>query len=179
MIQHVYLAGPFFNDVQKLHIDRVKESCKRYKVPFFSPKDEGGILKPKPTPEERRQILDSNRKGIRESGFVLAVLDWLMPTGQQLRVVSHDPALDQYKVLSPPLNLPDAGTVWEMGFAVAVEVPVVGLRLDPKGHINVMLAESVHRVIDGYTEVDAIIQHYGSYGSLPPKGAVAWRGEVQ
>lgn len=44
-------------------------------------------------------------------------------------------------VLSPPLNLPDTGTVWEIGYSFKSDVPVFTVSMVP-GRTNLMLTES-------------------------------------
>ena len=85
---HVYLASSFFNARQLAIVDMLaKVVPEKTKLPVFSPKDQGGVLGPKADLKARQDVVASNRKGIAQSLFVLAVLDYAMMDEQELRVV--------------------------------------------------------------------------------------------
>lgn len=111
----VYIAGPFFNDEQVQVVRRVEEMLKERKIDYFSPRSEGVLLD---LSEEERQaakhdIYAKNVEMICECDHMIAIID------------------DR-----------DIGTIWEMGYATALNIPVTTLSNQDYG-LNVMLAESV------------------------------------
>lgn len=150
-----YIAAPFFNAPQ-LRLVKEIEGVFEYQSFFssrnvwaFSPRLQHG---PVPTPitnkAQARQAFNDNYRAIECCKFMVAVVDWLMPAMLDLRVVKEFlseglPTAPLYEGMSPPLNLPDAGTVWEMGVAFALKKPVVMLTLrPPTDKLNIMLTES-------------------------------------
>jgi nucleoside 2-deoxyribosyltransferase len=108
--QHVYLASGFFNDDQRDLCDFV-ESFETSELPIYSPRIDGGVLKPDASQTEIKEIFDSNKLAIKTADWVLAVID------------DFDP-----------------GVIWEMGYAHAVSIKMLGYS-DVEGRgLNVMLA---------------------------------------
>lgn len=109
--QHVYLAAPFFNDEQRdlcTYIEGLNQEW-----PIYSPRSDGGVLKPDSTDSERGNVFESNTNGIYAAQWMLAVVD----------------------------NF-DAGVLWEMGYAWAKKIPTLAYS-DVEGRgLNVMLAGS-------------------------------------
>ncbi len=181
---HVYLAGPFFNSEQTVHLEMVESILKRHHVKFFSPRSQGGTLKPTASKLERREILYTNVQGISEASCVLAILDWLNPSGCQIRLV--DQALEfgrstVAKFRSPPLNLPDTGTVWELGFAYGIQVPVVGVLMEREGKFNAMLTEAMVGIAYGFEQLERFADLFGKHGmneNYVIKELESWQGET-
>ena len=118
-----YLAGPFFNPSQMDLIKSIEESFIDSGVPMFSPRlcDENKKKGPL-TAQDARVIFARNVDNILNCGCMLAVLDWKMPSNQYIAQVERGlkpsenygrPTPDLIKNF--PLNLPDTGTVFEMG----------------------------------------------------------------
>lgn len=114
---HIYLAAPFFNDEQRDLCTFVEGLSIRAEGtegwPIYSPRLDGGVLKPDSNDFERQEVFESNTNAIGNASWVLAVID----------------------------NF-DAGVLWEMGYAHAVKTPTLGYS-DVEGRgLNVMLAGS-------------------------------------
>ena len=110
--RHIYFAAPFFNDAQRNLCDFV-EGLGSAANPIYSPRIDGGVLKPDSNDEQRAEVFESNKRAMRVAAWVLAVVDDF-----------------------------DSGVIWEMGYSHAKGVPTLGYS-DIKGRgLNVMLAGS-------------------------------------
>ncbi len=110
--QHIYFAAPFFNDAQRQLCDFV-EGLGSGLNPIYSPRHDGGVLKPNSNDAQRAEVFESNKRAINVADWILAVVDDF-----------------------------DAGVIWEMGYGHAKGVPTLGYS-DIKGRgLNVMLAGS-------------------------------------
>jgi nucleoside 2-deoxyribosyltransferase len=161
-VKPIYLAGPFFNSAQVEHVVQLEQMFSDAKLAFFSPRMESP--QDVKDPKVRKLILGNNVEGILKSSFVLACLDWLLPLGESVRVIDkptdapadfHCEYTQGEKILNygPALNLPDAGTVWEIGFAYAKGIPVIGMVKDKESKVNVMLSESMDGIVRGYSKL--------------------------
>jgi len=197
----VYVASPFFNDVQRTGLKKIEEAIESVGFKLFSPSRDGIVCPPNGTKEQRLAAFKINIEKISESCAVVAWVDWLNPSGCQTRVIREvdskiniplpkellelvavgaqvkkqvDDArkgkksvilpqhmqrpedlkipnsidmrlgstqhIDEY--VTPPLNLPDIGTVFEMGIAHTQNIPIFSLSM-VGGPLNLMLAEAV------------------------------------
>lgn len=109
--RHIYLAAPFFSEEQK-EVCEFIEGLATADLPIYSPRHDGGVLKPDATDEKRKEIFNSNCVAIDTASWVLAVIDDF-----------------------------DAGVIWEMGYAYP-RVPTLAYSDVPGRGINVMLAGS-------------------------------------
>ena len=110
--QHIYFAAPFFNDAQRNLCDFV-EGFETDVKPIYSPRKDGGVLKPGSTNSERNDVFRGNTRAMDIARWVLAVIDDF-----------------------------DTGVLWEMGYAHARGIPTLGYS-DVEGRgLNVMLAGS-------------------------------------
>lgn len=151
-----YLAGPFFNHEQEHIIRRLEALMDVAGVPYFSPQKDAGKVEKGADPAVWQQVFDRNCGALGEMGWMLAVLPYALPDNAKLLLVTQPRR-------RPPeckgVHLPDTGTVWEMGFAAARQVPVVGFVPDEfelKG-INVMLARGMSDVVLGYKELEDLL----------------------
>lgn len=158
----LYLASPFFNDQQIALCKVIEGLCQDLGIKIFSPRLEGPSLKPGASQEDRQSVASVNARGISQSEFVLAVLDYLLPIEQSLRLVRLAGGDDPLRInpVTGPLNLPDTGTVWEMGYANGLEKPVVGFKLDARGTLNVMLCQHTQGVIVGPVQLREFLEKY-------------------
>jgi nucleoside 2-deoxyribosyltransferase len=112
-----YIAGPFFNPAQSAVIDMIEQTFTLSGVEAFSPRLCDENRKGPPTKEGAEIIFERNVKGLLKCSHMIAVLDWKLPAGQVIRgakMVDHF-IVDEWT--TPPLNIPDSGTVFEMGAA--------------------------------------------------------------
>lgn len=112
---YVYIAAPFFKPHELKFVQDIESYLSGENFAFYSPRQDGVLMDM--TDEERqtkkREIFVLNTGYIRRAMCVVAVID------------------DR-----------DVGTIWEMGFAHALNVPVISISNQDYG-LNVMLAESV------------------------------------
>ncbi|MBX4215956.1 nucleoside 2-deoxyribosyltransferase [Candidatus Parcubacteria bacterium] len=139
----LYLAGPFFNDLQLRTIERVEEMCEEKKVVCNSPR-KFLVLKPKASWEERKAVFLDNILKIQQSEIVLACLD--------------NPWVDRITgELIPGNQAPDTGTIWEMGYAHAIGRPVVCFTAN-SARMNVMLAQGCNGFLKNLGEVSEFLK---------------------
>lgn len=115
----IYLAGPFFNEKQLALTKWLEESCKSAGLDYFSPR-ERCCCPPDASMAQRKLTFDMNTNGIENCDLVLA-------------------CIDDY----------DAGTMWEMGYAHALNKKVVAYSMVPGRGLNLMLAQSCVGFING------------------------------
>lgn len=146
---HVYLAAPFFNDEQKELCEFI-EGHDRGDQPIYSPRLDGGVLKPDSSNEHRKTIFASNCVAIDTAQWVLAVIDDF-----------------------------DAGVIWEMGYAHANGIPTLGYS-DVEGRgLNVMLAGSCNLgFLNGRNVLEDLLRYNAVWDwDRFPKNT--WSGEIQ
>ena len=171
----IYLAGPFFNEVQEASAWKLIALCKDHKIEYFAPIEQDSIkIK---TPEQAQKVFDSNTKNIEECEIILAQLEWLMPEHHELRVVKNIGVQDSVSFLieSPPLNLPDTGTVFEMGAGFLAGKEIIGYMTKPQEKLNLMLAQSCDGFLKGWSQIEA----YLASGCLKSCTVNRWVGEIQ
>ncbi len=164
-----YIAAPFFNEEQLRLVQGIEEALQDADVPFYSPRLIHGS-KPVPikTDEDARKVYRANVDNIHDCTAMLAVIDWLNKPGQEIRLVDHE---QQHR--SGPLNLPDAGTVFEFGYAAGLSAGqtnrqwpvVIYTERTRSAKLNIMLSQPAAGVVSGMVELKAL---------FPGNGIVAW-----
>jgi len=111
----IYLASPFFNEEQLNMVKRIEKALDQAEIEYFSPRSEGVLIEMTPEEKELRMkaIFQSNIDHIWDASLVVAVID-------------------NY----------DTGTVWEMGYAYGMDVPIFTISDHDYG-LNVMVRQSV------------------------------------
>lgn len=195
----VYIAGPFFNGAQLAIIQQIEEVLMDRQYPFFSPRLQPANVGPgQITPELADKILRTNIENIDDCDVLLAVLDWTMPEHQHLYILGHpmtsgytydyasqaaggplDTSAVRGKHIAGPLNIPDSGTVFEMGYAFAKlghgSFQIFGVTArGPSQKLNVMLARACH----GIVQLDRLRDFFQPEG-LNYDAAPAWAGKLQ
>ena len=115
----IYVAGPLFSQAEREFNANLAGRLAGAGFEVFLP--QASAAKQPPGPDRLRRIFEANRVEIDRAGAVLAICDGI------------------------PM---DDGTAWEVGYAVARGLPVVGLRTDsrtmgPSERVNLMIQESV------------------------------------
>ncbi len=146
----LYLAGPFFNTAQREAAEKVLSIAREHwNGEIYAPL-EGGIEVD--TPEKAREVFKRNVDELNETDCLLCHTDWLSPQGEEVRVLREFP-------VGPPLNLPDAGTIWEMGYAYRFKMQtgtpmiVAYSVLETTTRLNLMLQLCADGFLHGWTEV--------------------------
>lgn len=171
-----YLAAPFFNQAQVDLCQKIELAFVDHCVPLFSPRSQHGNKTTKiETPAQAAEVFKVNAENIDDCDFLFAVVDWLLPPGQEVRVLGSrysDVENDSRTVYeSGPLNIPDAGTVWEMGYAYAKGIPVLILNLE-QTKLNIMLSQSAKGCIEGLAGLNAFLNQ----GRLNFNYVSSWKG---
>ncbi len=150
--EHVYLAAPFFNDAQTNLCDFI-EGFEKTNRPIYSPRKDGGVLRPNATNAECNEVFNGNTIAMSTARWMLAVIDDF-----------------------------DTGVLWEMGYAHAKGIPTLGYSdIEGRG-LNVMLAGSCDLgFINGRTELSELLSFppQRRHSWLEPFPRNTWRGEIQ
>lgn len=191
--QKFYLAAPFFNPVQIELIEQIESCFCRHGVPLFSPRSQDANKNRKLTDADADLIYKTNCENIPDAQYILAVLDWKLPEGQAVHVTSISaPSFSHPEsclIKSPPLQIPDSGTVWEMGFAAGwnYRTREVAFNKEPpqlqtiifterpvESSLNIMLTRGIAGIIrgvdklnqflnQGKLQIDLLEQHKGNH----------------
>jgi len=187
----VYLAGPFFNDEQRSVIDRLEKTLDSY-CKVYSPRRDGGVLAPDSTVESRKNVFEMNYKHIADCDLMIAQVEGLdgRPLGlfkqalQRLKCLKlTDSDLEEVKEELQKLvseqysrlpNYTDIGTVWEMGCAYEIGIPVIAFSPNVQRQVNLMLSESCRGFATKYEDLIPAISKVMSGGEFSPH-----RGKIQ
>ena len=107
-----YIASPFFTPEQVKQVEHIKQELKAQGFAFFSPKD-SNLVTSKSTKEELRYAFNTNLSMIIASDFIIANIEGI-----------------------------DQGTYFEIGYAYAVEKPVLLWSPNPVRKLNLMLQQA-------------------------------------
>ena len=131
---NVYIASPFFNPNQLTRVSLIETLLEKLDMTYFSPRKEL-VCPPNATNEQRKETFLGNKKGMLEADLVIAVTD------------DKDP-----------------GTIWEMGYAYANNIPVIGVAFTLGDNpFNLMLSESCTSTCRTIEEVENSIVIGKSY----------------
>ncbi|MFA7142715.1 MAG: nucleoside 2-deoxyribosyltransferase [Candidatus Dojkabacteria bacterium] len=142
----VYLAGPFFNEEEVAFVDELAALLENIGLKVYNPKEEGGILGDTAPWEKASEIFEEDCRGLRSSKIVLAIID------------NFDP-----------------GTIWEMGYAYALQKPIVTISNHGYG-LNIMLSESSRAHYRFISELKEAMEKFKKQGIIPYK---PWEGKIQ
>lgn len=131
MKHKVYLAGPFFNEEQRIVAATIEQFAEAAGLDSFSPRLR--CCCPPDAPLTQRKIsFDMNTTAITNADLVLARID------------DFDP-----------------GTMWEIGYAYHAGVPVYAYTTVAGRGLNLMLAQSCKGFLRGYEEIDEFMGYNG------------------
>jgi nucleoside 2-deoxyribosyltransferase len=113
-VSKFYLASPFFNAEQLATVQAIEETFREANVDFFSPRlldenKEGPI-----NDAAAASIFRKDVHGIITCNAILANLDWKLPEGQAVALIKENMEAHTGTAFAK-LNIPDSGTVFEMG----------------------------------------------------------------
>lgn len=187
----LYLAAPFFNNEQVELVKKVEEHFQEFAlgINVFSPRlQHGNTVGPIRNREHAKQVFDKNFDAICGAQSMLAIIDWLMPPNKEIRTIHADtikPGIVEDKVAAisgPALNLPDTGTVWEMGAAYVQKLHLACFTLRPESAgVNLMLTCGCDGIVYGFDALENFLkaakfepkieEYIQAWESLP-----AWKG---
>jgi nucleoside 2-deoxyribosyltransferase len=159
-----FIASPLFNPPQLEIISHIEGLLEGAGYRYYSARKHSGS--DKMTPEQRKDlrawdpVFQSNIDGLNRADFGIAVLEYALPDNQGMLIVQDaSPGIEyRFHEKSLRVELPDAGTVWEMGYLAAQGKPVIGFHTDKAKHLNLMLSHGVAGLVLGY---DALAQFLG------------------
>ena len=148
-----YIAAPFFNYAQNNLLDKVESLFDSVGAYYFSPRKDADVVPAGAPMDEWQNAFDQNVRAIHVAEWMLAVLTYELPEGLIATIVPKVVATPPDNL--SPINIPDIGTVWEMGMAYAMNKPVVGYlpNKEALGTVNVMLARSMATIVIGINEL--------------------------
>jgi nucleoside 2-deoxyribosyltransferase len=148
MTNSVYLAGPFFSDLQIERIRKVEELLKQNPTidseGIFVPMDHQYESKEFGSFEWQVGVFETDVRQVRKADIVVAVLDYTK---------------DGEEVVSDP------GTVFEIGTAFEHGTPIALVQFDESDKINLMLARS-HAAFFNGDGVEKLAEY--NFNELPP-----------
>lgn len=170
----IYLAAPFFNEPQLEAVRTAETLMTELAIPFFSPRQQHkeGVPVPIRSAAEARDIFDVNADKLEECEAVLAVLSYLLPENQELALC------DSTRSGRLRVELPDTGTVWEMGYAAGAVKPVYGWipGVAPR-KVNLMLTQGCAGVVQGLDGLKHLLNCIKEHGcEVPPSLLPQWEG---
>lgn len=172
----VYIAAPFFNPAQVAWCEDLEKRLTDVKWEFFSPRLQHDGKPDMTNPRYAAHTFVQNVRAIDWCNVMIANVDWLLPEGQEVRLLdSQQPMGGELLFKSGPLNLPDAGTMWELGLAfprkiygsmAVILVTKACNREDWKP--NLMLANCANAVTATPAAAMELLQKYGEqqFGSF-------------
>lgn len=165
----VYIAGPFFNPEQISLIRAIENIFMGAGVEFISPRLQHGD-RPVPKVENAAQaeeIFVRNLRDMMQADVLLAVMDYLLPVNHELHITEW--FQDQLQIVSPPLRLPDTGTVFELGYFFRTCKPVILFTSrDPgKARLNLMLACATDGCVYGLNNLRVSLEEERFPSNLP------------
>ena len=125
MSKKVYLASPFFDEMEIERMAIVRDILREKGLEVFVP-NEHQSSQEFGTVEWRKETFESDVNGIDSADIVVAVIC--------------------------KGNYDDSGTAWEIGYSYATKKPVIVVNLTGET-INLMIADSLHALISSYDEL--------------------------
>lgn len=160
----IYIAAPFFNPAQVECVETIETILTKHEYPFLSPRQHGPVLEGKVrTPEQAAEVYKTNVELMDKCSIILGVLDYLLPAEQEVRVVTPETRGDQaglFEPASPPLSIPDTGTIWELGFGSGRRrngryTKLWGFTLRELKGMNLMISASLDQCFYSYEHLDS------------------------
>lgn len=175
----IYLAAPFFNEPQKAITARIRRHMTENGHAFYDPMMDSGSADF--SPEQRRHkanwqpIFRTNADQIRLCGLMICVVEYALPEGQELAIVKPCKGQDRIRpetdhgpvyaeVIKHGLEIPDTGSMWEMGGAffaatqVRSQLPCVAFSTKPCSPTqNLMLSFGCAGVIVGWEKLEEFL----------------------
>ncbi|WP_319506687.1 nucleoside 2-deoxyribosyltransferase [uncultured Methanolobus sp.] len=137
--KQIYLAGPLFSQAERDFNVLLRDRLVEMGFSVFLPQEDGNDTESSRLEDRQRIIFENDVRGIDESDIVLAVLDG----GSDV----------------------DSGTAWEMGYAYAKGIPVLGLKTDfrtfgDEGIINLMMEISIDTLQRDVEDILKVLENY-------------------
>lgn len=199
MIKKVYLAGPFFNRAQRAQQEKLEEICRAIGLDFYSPRKHSGSADlteaQRKDPAAWKRVFESNVQALMDCQLLVASVNWALPPeelvaglrlmGKEEPWTQPDPSVFSRQgsampggghglYRATPLDIPDAGTVWEMGFAYSCNtfmnprMPIVAFAPErPIEKFNLMLQFGCDIAVGDWDQLLGILRSFHA----APQGA--------
>ncbi|WP_340820506.1 nucleoside 2-deoxyribosyltransferase [Methanolobus sp. WCC4] len=137
--KQIYLAGPLFSQAERDFNVMLRDRLVEMGFSVFLPQEDGADTESSRLEDRQRNIFENDVRGVDGSDIVLAVLDG----GSDV----------------------DSGTAWEMGYAYAKGIPVLGLKTDfrtfgDEGIINLMMEMSIEALERDIESILKVLENY-------------------
>lgn len=192
--EYWYIAAPFFNLQQVIAVKQIEEALIATKRDFFTPRLSIVSVQARRdgmTEILAKQIFDVNLDALNvRCNRIVAFFGWELPEDRviyevgiestDVTSISNGPESKSQitKVVDPfkgPLNLPDSGTVWEVGYSFASGIPIFGIF--GKNQVpNLMLTQSCAATFKNVASFGQWLKAYDSDSKLT---LPCWRGPQQ
>ena len=137
----IYLAGPFFSDLQIKRIHQTKE-----------------LLAQNPTIDADHIFLPMEQDS--EAQFEIGTLPWQQQTfNMDVRHIHQADcivAVLDYDHNQEGVCMPDSGTIFEIGVAYQANIPIILVHYEEVDTLNLMLAQSYTRFFNGEAKVQEL-----------------------
>lgn len=180
----VFIASPLFNEPQIEIIKQIEQLLTDNEFPFYSARLHSGS--DKLTAEQKRSLVnwdpvfESNVQGLDECTVMIAVLEYALPHREYPAHIAmgllDSPQEEPFGsgTSFTPIELPDAGTVWEMGYHKAQNKIVIGFHQDKAKHLNLMLSHGCDAMIKGFDNLALFLAGpEGPHTTLIPKSVTS------
>ena len=149
MYTRIYLAGPFFNEVQEQHAISLRDSLRANGYIVYAPVSEKWEEGSRISPQE---IFGRNIRWMLQCDYALCQLDYPLLKNQKLGLDTYSVHADtkEISVHKTEIDLPDSGTIWEMGFLFAQGKTIIGYYAETKKKrkLNLMLVNALNGFVD-------------------------------
>lgn len=161
----IFIASPLFNPEQIAIIEKIEELLTKAGYTYYSARKHSGS--DRLTTEQKRSlknwdpVFESNVQGLDECTVMIAVLEYALPEKQRLSLVVDEEDMERGTAINEitTLELPDAGTVWEMGYHKAQNKIVIGFHTDRAKHLNLMLTHGCDAMVKGFDQLEEFLTH--------------------
>jgi len=172
----VFIASPLFNPPQIEIIHRIETLLENNGFPFYSARLHSGsagmTAEQRNDPEAWVPVFRSNVEGLEECHMMIAVIEYALPrvsqnaaipiAGEQQGMGIGIPylvgnggfTLRNVKTL---IEVPDAGTVWEMGWFHRAGKPTVAFHTSGAKKLNLMMSHSCDGFIRGWDKLEQFL----------------------
>lgn len=155
----IYLAAPLFNPPQISLLKEIETALVGMGYEIFSPRLETEKLKVpadvRKDPKAWRPVFNVNVEGLEQCDIMVAVLDYPLPEHTKLCVTTWEPGADHPQLF--PVQLPDAGTVWEMGYFFSSYRPIIGYTTRPLHELNLMLTQCLVGIVSSVEQLIKVL----------------------
>jgi len=122
----IYLAGPLFSEAEKNFNEKLTERIESAGYDVFLPQRDSADTKNMRKEQDAAELFRKNSEAVDRADLIIAILDG----GSDV----------------------DSGTAWEIGYAYAKNIPVMGLRTDFRtlgieGTVNLMIEKTLIKLV--------------------------------